>query len=546
MNEENAMSDERLTALNPVNFLQTFAIQSAKVAGQLGCTNCDSNNSYIEHLGLAASSCFEALYRSQNELDTKINLDEYSELIVSIKNQIGGNFSRASSEPGVVRVVNTRCPFGDAVMEAPELCRMTSSVFGGIAARNFGYAKVVLNKRLATNDGMCEVCIYTDRDSAAQIDGDEYESESGAIVAKSVTAGVVVRVEEGLQKFWCHENGNSAPKDRPKTFIVAESMAMRRIFKAVELVAATDASVQIAGETGVGKEWIARAIHALSERWQKPFVAVNCGAIPENLVESSLFGHEKGAFTGAYNVHQGYFERANNGTLFLDEIDGLPVSAQAKLLRVLQEGEFERVGGRQPLKSNVRIICASNKNIEPMVASGEFRQDLYYRLNVVPINIPPLRDRLEDLSPLVTHFLHRLAEKYKSKPKILSDFAWMTAMKYSWPGNVRELENILERAYLFTQGQVIDYIDVTDNETRESPLPSAEVNNLDLRTIKKKANMKLEKKIIQAGLNKFSGNVSEAARAMGITPRAVHQKLKVHNIDPSDYRNKLKVLSVDA
>lgn len=539
------MNEKPLANLNPINFLQTFVTQSVKVATQLGCTNCESHPSYIEYLGLAASSCFETTYREQNKLDGKINLDQYSDLIVSIKNQIGGNFSRASSEPGVVRVVNTRCPFGDAVKEAPELCHMTSSVFGGIAARNFGYAKVALNKRLATNDGMCEVCIYTDRDSASRHDGDEYECESGVVVAKSVAAGAVVRVEEGLQKFWCHTHGDATSKNRPKTFIVAESAAMRSIFKAVELVAETDVSVQITGETGVGKELIARATHALSDRWRHSFVTVNCGAIPENLIESALFGHEKGAFTGAYNVHHGYFERADQGTLFLDEIDALPVSAQAKLLRILQEGEFERVGGRQTLKSDVRTICASNRNIVAMVASGEFRQDLFYRLSVVPIHIPPLCERLEDLSALVTHFLRELAEKYQCKPKVLSESAWMAAMAYSWPGNVRELENILERAFLFTQDQVIDHLDVADRGIQPSATLE-KVDNFNLRSVKKKASMELERKIIYAGLNRFSGNVSQIARSMGITPRAVHQKLKAHGIDPAAYRKKVETPTADA
>jgi len=529
------MSKKSLDDLNPINFLQTFVTQSAKVAGQLGCPSCENHLSYIEHLGLAASSCFESTYREQNELDGKIDLDEYSDLIVSIKNQIGGNFSRTSSEPGVVRVVNTRCPFGDAVKEAPELCRMTSSLFGGVAARNFGYAKVALNKRLATNDGRCEVSIYTDRDSASRYDGDEYESDShGAVTAKSVATGAAIRVEEGLQKFWCHTHTS---KDRPKTFVVAESEAMRRIYKAIEIIATSDASVQISGETGVGKEWVARATHALSKRWQQPFIAVNCGAIPESLIESTLFGHEKGAFTGAYNVHHGYFERADQGTLFLDEIDALPVSAQAKLLRVLQEGEFERVGGLQILKSDVRIICASNRNISSMVDSGDFRQDLFYRLSVVPIQIPPLRERLEDLSALVTHFLRKLAEKNQCKPKVLSESAWMAAMSYSWPGNVRELENILERAFLFAHDQVIEKIDVSNQSSLEPTAPE-ETNNLDLRAVKKKATIELEQKIIHAGLNRFSGNVSQVARSMGITPRAVHQKLKAHGIDPSIYRKK--------
>ncbi len=538
------MSEKPLVDLNPINFLQTFVTQSVKVAGQFGCPSCQSHLSYIEYLGLSASSCFELSYRDTHELCGKIDLNQYSDLIVSIKNQIGGNFSRASSDPGVVRVVNTRCPFGDAVKEAPELCRMTSSVFGGIAARNFGYAKVALKKRLATNDGMCEVCIYTDRESAAEFDGDEYESEAGVVVSKSVESGSAVRVEEGLHKYWCHTH-DAGEKNRPKTFVVAESAAMRKIFKTVEMVASASASasVQISGETGVGKEWVARATHALSDRWEQPFVAVNCGAIPESLIESALFGHEKGAFTGAYNVHHGYFERADKGTLFLDEIDSLPVSAQARLLRILQEGEFERVGGRQTLKSDVRTICASNRDIGSLVTSGDFRQDLFYRLSVIPIHIPPLRERPEDLSALVSHFLRKLADKYKCKPKVLNESAWLMAMGYSWPGNVRELENILERAFLFTQGQVIATLDVA--EEADAAGASAAMANFDLRAVKKNATMALERKIIHAGLNRFSGNVSKVARSMGITPRAVHQKMKSHGIDPSTYRRKVETPPAD-
>ncbi len=530
------MSSKSLVQLNPVNFLQTFVTQSVRVAGQLGCPGCDNHLEYIEHLGLAVSSCFETAYREQNNLSGKINLDQYSKLIISIKNQIGGNFSRTTSDPGIIRVVNTRCPFGDAVKEAPELCRMTSSVFGGIAARNFGYAKVALNKRLATKDVMCEVCIYTDRKVASRYSGDEYENESGVVVTKSVAADAAMRIEEGLKKFWCHTNHSDSEK-RPEILVVAESAAMRQIFKSIELVAPTDASVQVTGETGVGKEWVARAMHALSNRWQQSFVAVNCGAIPENLIESALFGHEKGAFTGAYNVHHGYFERADKGTLFLDEIDALPVSAQARLLRILQEGEFERVGGQQILKSDVRTICASNRDIQAMVAAGDFRQDLFYRLSVIPIHIPPLRERLEDLSALVAHFLRRLADRYQCKPKVLSESAWLRAMAYPWPGNVRELENILERAFLFTQDCVINGLDIDDGNAQKSAV-SEELSNLDLRTLKKNATAELEKKIIHAGLNRFSGNVSQVARSMGITPRAVHQKLKSHGIDPSVYRKK--------
>ncbi|OOZ42244.1 sigma 54-interacting transcriptional regulator [Solemya elarraichensis gill symbiont] len=488
----------------------------------------------IDSLTIFEQGSYTELSTGSCGLDKNIDLEQYSELIVSIKNQIGGNFSRASSDPGVVRVVSTRCPFGDAVKEAPELCRMTSSVFGGIAARNFGYAKVALNKRIATNDGICEVSIYTDPDLAAHYDGDEYESDSGVVTSKSITAGTAIRIEEGLKKMWCHTQQPTA-KNLPKTFFVAESAVMRQVFKSIEIVAPSDASVQITGETGVGKELVARSTHALSNRWQQPFVVVNCGAIPENLIESALFGHEKGAFTGAYNVHHGYFERADKGTLFLDEIDAFPVSAQAQLLRIFQEGEFERVGGRQTLKSDVRVICASNRSIEEMVVSGDFREDLFYRLNVIPIHIPPLRERLEDISALANQFLRKLSDKYKGKPKILSESAWLAMLSYSWPGNVRELENILERAFLFSQTHIIDELDITDCNAQKS-VASKDIDNLNLRKLKKVAAIELEKKIIHAGLSQFSGNVSQAAQAMGISTRAVHQKLKIHDINPFDYR----------
>ena len=230
---------------------------------------------------------------------------------------------------------------------------------------------------------------------------------------------------------------------------------MRSALEAVEIVAPTRATVLVTGETGVGKEVIARAIHALSDRAERDLLAVNCGAIPESLIESALFGHEKGAFTDAYNVHHGFFERVDYGTLFLDEIDCLPLSAQAKLLRVLQEGDFERVGGRQTLSADVRIIAASNQNLAQLVEEGSFRRDLFYRLNVVPLHIPPLRERTDDLSPLVHHFLHRLAEKYSRPPKVLGQPAWSKVLNYSWPGNLRELENVLERSFLFAGGPVI-------------------------------------------------------------------------------------------
>ncbi len=283
-----------------------------------------------------------------------IDLDQYADIILQIKNQIGGNFSRASSDPGMIRVVNSRCPFGDVVREAPELCRMTSSVFGGIAARNFGYAKVDLRRRIAAGDSHCEVCIHTDAANSTDLEGDEYRYEKGVLVSQPASGAYCVHAPNEVEQSWCATDIDQPAESPGQPRIVAESAAMRQAIEIAELVAPTLATVLISGETGVGKEVIARLIHGLSDRSNQEFVAVNCGAIPHELVESSLFGHEKGAFTGAYDVHHGYFERAERGTLFLDEIDSLPVSTQAKLLRVLQENEFERVGGRHTMHADVR------------------------------------------------------------------------------------------------------------------------------------------------------------------------------------------------
>lgn len=520
--------------LSPIGFLQTFVAQSLRTAGQMGCCECEASVGYVESIGLTAGPCFEQVCREQLGLQGNIDLDQYADIIVQIKNQIGGNFARASSGPGVVRVVNSRCPFGDVVKEAPELCRMTSSVFGGIAARNFGYAKVDLRQRIALGDQRCDVCIYTDAAAAQDMPGDEYRYEQGMLVSRPSSAARAVQVETRIQQNWCATvNDAAASADEPK--IVAESVAMRQALEAVDLVAPTLASVLISGETGVGKEVVARAVHALSDRAKGEFVAVNCGAIPEDLVESALFGHEKGAFTGAYDVHHGLFERAERGTLFLDEIDSLPLSAQAKLLRVLQEGEFERVGGRQTMHADVRIIAASNRRIEECVGAGDFRSDLYYRLNVVPIFIPPLRERRDDLNALAQHFLRRIAAKYGRRRKVLGERAWKQLMSHPWPGNVRELENVLERGFLFAKGVVIESLGL-GNDINATVGDRQDRGELTLRDLTRQAAMQAEARLIRTALADLRGNVSAVARQMGITPRAVHQKLKKHAIDAREFR----------
>jgi transcriptional regulator with PAS, ATPase and Fis domain len=303
---------------------------------------------------------------------------------------------------------------------------------------------------------------------------------------------------------------------------------MREALRAVRIVAPTDVTVMITGETGCGKELVARALHGLSKRREKPMVTVNCGAIPENLVETALFGHEKGAFTGAYEVHHGYFERAEKGTLFLDEIDSLPLSAQAKLLRIIQEGEYERVGGKRPLRSDVRILAASNREIATLVESGHFRQDLFYRLNVVPITIPPLRERVEDIDALITHIIHKLSKRYGTPPKTLDPAAHVKALTYAWPGNIREMENVLERAFIFARDRCITDIDVPATGKSES-VPS-------WRTRKRQAAKQAEIETLTQALRASRGNVDQVAAQMAITPRAVRMKLKAQGIRAADYR----------
>ena len=236
--------------------------------------------------------------------------------------------------------------------------------------------------------------------------------------------------------------------------LIGKSTAMAQIHQVIEKVASTPSTVLITGESGTGKEVVAKAVHNASERTSKPFININ-QAIPENLIESELFGYEKGAFTGAVNSKPGRFELAHEGTLFLDEIGELPTDMQVKLLRVIQDGSFERVGGIKTLKSDVRLIAATNRNLEKEIQTGNFREDLFYRLNVVPIHLPPLRDRGEDISELIDHFVRVFNQRLGKKVDKLSPGTFEILKAYTWPGNIRELENTIERTLLFADGSVI-------------------------------------------------------------------------------------------
>lgn len=522
-----------------MTFLQAIATQSMEIGSKYFEEPGKDQVRHIEQLGLGASGCFEEAYRKANAIEGPLDHETYADLIVEIKNRIGGNFSRATSEPGVVRVTSTRCPFGDGVKNTQSLCQMTSSVFGGIAARNFGFAKIVLHQRIACNDRTCEVSVVTDPAIADRYQGDEYHYQNGMIVGKVPFSETNKCLQKRIASAWCRAGDGRDAEDVSHPRVVAESEAMRTVLDMVEIVASTNATVLITGETGVGKEVVARRIHAMSGQRHKAFIAVNCGAIPENLVESALFGHERGAFTGAYEVHHGYFERAEGGTLFLDEIDSLPLATQVRLLRVLQEGEFERVGGKHTMSADVRVIAAGTEKLESQVQDGAFRRDLYYRLNVVPIFIPPLRDRTEDIPALIEHILRELSKQYASPVRALSPRALTQALSYRWPGNVREMENVLERSLLFSLGTIIEQLRFQNgNHTPHQDSPAASPLAACLRSARKEAADEVEIRLLRDTLTRSSGNITAAARLLHLTPRAIHKKLRAHQIDSGGFRSK--------
>jgi Nif-specific regulatory protein len=312
--------------------------------------------------------------------------------------------------------------------------------------------------------------------------------------------------------------------------MIGSSRSMMEIFEMMNYVAKSSTTTLIIGESGVGKELVASGIHYNSDRAQKPFVRVNCGALPENLFESELFGHEKGAFTGAINRRKGRFEEANGGTIFLDEIGDMPMSMQVKLLRVLQEKEFERVGSNQPIKVDVRVITATNRDLNQLIKDGTFREDLFYRLNVFPIHVPPLRNRKTDIIPLADHFIHKYNTKIGRACKRITTPAIDMLMSYHWPGNVRELENIIERAVLLTKEGAIHSYHLPPS------LQTAETSGTEIRGTLDEILNTVEVDLIKDALKSTGGNMGKAAQILGITERIMGLRVRKHKIDPKAYR----------
>jgi DNA-binding NtrC family response regulator len=307
--------------------------------------------------------------------------------------------------------------------------------------------------------------------------------------------------------------------------IVARSAKMQAVLALVERVAPTSATVLLGGESGVGKDMIARAIHQHSSRASGPFVKINSTAIPENLLESELFGYEKGAFSGAVTAKPGKFELANKGTLFLDEIGDVPQATQVKLLRVLQEREFERLGGTKTIKVDVRLVAATNRDLRAALEEGSFREDLYYRLNVVAIDIPPLREHKEDIPPLARFFLARFAKESNEPAKELTPEALGRLVEYDWPGNVRELENILQRAVTLSVGETLGPADIHFDPPARRPAPSAAPVLPEGTTLEQ-----WEQEIIREALRRANGNKSQAARALGLSRNALRYRLSAMGV----------------
>jgi two-component system nitrogen regulation response regulator NtrX len=313
--------------------------------------------------------------------------------------------------------------------------------------------------------------------------------------------------------------------------MIGSGEAIEKVRELIEQSAASEARILILGENGTGKELVAKEIHRRSNRSNGPFVEVNCASIPETLIESELFGHEKGAFTDAYSRRKGKFEIAHGGTIFLDEIADMSLNTQAKVLRVLQEMKFERIGGEESISSDVRVIAATNKNIQEEIRAGRFREDLYFRINVVPIFVPPLRERMEDLQELIDYFMGKLKRPAGIEAKRFSEPAVQLLRSYSWPGNVRELKNFVERINIMTEEQIIStdsvrrYLTSRNDWEKDEVLKGFESMKLN------EAKDEFEREFLVKKLEENGQNITRTSKALGITPSHLHNKIKKHGIE---------------
>jgi DNA-binding NtrC family response regulator len=420
-------------------------------------------------------------------------------------------------------------------MEAPELvmAELNLSPFSGIELlarirKHSPNAMVIIVSAFATNQNVIEAMKMGAFDFVRK---EELPFNLKIVVDSALKASAELKAANTFQPVLTVEQHQDE--------IVGRSDAMQQVFKMIGRVAASDVPVMITGESGSGKELVARAIHNYSARSDKSFLAINCAAIPENLLESELFGHEKGSFTGAHSQRIGRFEQSDNGTLFLDEIGEMPLQVQSKILRVLQEGEFSRVGGNQMIRSNVRIVCATNKILEEEVAQKKFREDLFYRLNVVRIHLPPLRSRQEDIRQLAEYFLQKIAHQKHRPPLKLSEEAARVLESYPWPGNVRELENTIQRASVLATADVLLPKDIPLGQVSALAAESV-ANNGDnsvenaIESLFNAATTNpsvellpwLEREFTLRAMRKTNNNQVRAAKLLGITRATLRKRLE--------------------
>jgi len=359
---------------------------------------------------------------------------------------------------------------------------------------------------------------------------DAMKNGAADYITKPFEADEVVRILEKTESVLDAQDEPrliEAPGGRP---MVGQSRLMEELRAIIERVGPSDATVLIQGESGTGKELVARAIHARSNRSARPFVAVNCAALAEGVLESELFGHEKGAFTGASAVRAGRFELADKGTLFLDEIGEISPGVQVKLLRVLQERVFERVGGVREIRADFRLIAATNRDLQAEVKQGRFREDLFYRLNIIPLLLPPLRERREDIPALLNFFIESVCARTRSAVRGITVAAMERLLRYNWPGNIRELENFVERALVLARGEEIDVADLPPHLT-DAPLPPSAGSGSGLKSSLRETRTDIEKGYIIAALKEENSNRTNAAKRLGISRKSLQLKIKEYGLE---------------
>ncbi len=407
---------------------------------------------------------------------------------------------------------------------------------------------ILLDLMLGNENGLELLCRIQRTEEIPVIMVTDYASVQTAVEALKLGASdyisktpnlteLKILIEKTISQKILKNRAQSLEEELNKGFriIIGESEQIKSVQEKIRIYAKNDNTILITGESGVGKELVARQVHFYSERKNFPFVAINCAAIPKELLESELFGHEKGAFTGAEKRKIGKFELASSGTIFLDEISELPPDAQVKILRVIQEKEFERIGGNTTIKSNSRIIAATNKNLKELVKQKSFREDLFYRLDVLPIHVPPLRERINDIPLLAEHFLRKSCEEMKISLKTIGDDVMHMLQKYDWPGNIRELQNFITRVVILAKSSRIDKNDLSMNlGLAQNDVESLSFENVptsweEMDKMRKEASdtaaRNIERIYLQNLLDKYNGNISKAAEAIGINRTNLHKMM---------------------